>query len=92
MTQQRTPRPARRGRPRGSASTTADALGSILPGELLPLAEFRRRMGIGNKGFAAMRRAGLKVRRFGRAGYVLGADAIAWFEGLPVDDGAGGDE
>jgi hypothetical protein len=85
----RQPRPTRRGpgRPRGSTTSTGEALGSIRADELLPLAEFRKRMGIGTKGLRSLREAGLPIRRFGRQGFIVGRDCVEWFAALPIDKG-----
>jgi len=61
-------------------------IGPIHADEILPLRAARERLGVGEKGLAQMRRAGLKVRRFGRQGYIVGADAIQFFKSLPADD------
>jgi len=63
--------------------------GSIRADELLPLSVVRERLGIGTKGISAMRRAGLPIRRFGRQGFVLGADVLDFFSRLPTDGGEG---
>ena len=59
--------------------------GSIRADEVLPLEVLRQRFGIGTKGVAAMRRAGLRIRRVGRQGYVLGTDLLDFFARLPPD-------
>jgi len=64
---------------------TPQPRGSIHADELLPLEVLRQRFGIGNKGMAQLRRAGLPVRRFGRQGYVLGRDVLDFFGRLPAD-------
>jgi len=48
--------------------------------ELLPLAELRRRLGLGHKGIAKAQKMGLRVTRFGKCGYVLGKSVLAFFE------------
>ena len=71
---------------RQRTSTPPPAPGVIRAGEAYNLHEFRDRLRLGHKGVAAMRRAGLPVRRFGRQGYVLGDDALRFMAGLPVDE------
>ena len=61
------------------------AAGSIRADELLPLKVARCRLGVGIKGMAQLRRAGLPVRRFGRQGFILGRDVLRFFSELPAD-------
>ncbi len=81
-----TPR-GKRGRPRGAESTTGDALGPIRSDELYPLRELCRRLGLGTKGWRTLRDTGVPVRRVGKQGFVLGADVIEHFRGLPANEG-----
>jgi len=73
---------------RKTASTPPTAPGVIARGECYSLSEFRSRLRLGSKGVAAMRRAGLPIRRFGRQGYVMGDDALKFLAGLPTESGA----
>ena len=57
-------------------------LGSVHSDEVLPLREFGRRMGLASRALADAQRQGLRTVLFGRMKYVLGSDALAWFQGL----------
>ena len=57
-------------------------LGSISANELLPMREFGRRLDLHNKALADAQRQGLRTILFGRCKFVLGSDAIAFFQGL----------
>lgn len=70
---------------RSNNRTTPPLRGSVRADEVLALSTLRERFGIGDKGVAQMRRAGLPIRRFGRQGYVLGSDLLEFFADLPVD-------
>ena len=71
-------------------SPTRAGLGPIRPDEVYPLADFRRRCGLGHKGVASAKRAGLRVIRFGRGAFVLGRDALAFFERLAAEQSGNG--
>ncbi len=73
---------------RKTASTPPTAPGVIEAGACYSLTEFRDRLRLGHKGIAAMRRAGLPIRRFGRQGFVLADDALKFMAGLPTESGA----
>ncbi|QDS99048.1 hypothetical protein [Adhaeretor mobilis] len=49
------------------------------------LDEFQARLSLGRHAWRTARRKGLKVRRVGGRGYVLGADALEWLRGHPVE-------
>lgn len=51
--------------------------------EIVPLADFARRLGLGPSAMRTARRQGLRVRRIGRRKYILGRDLIAFFESRP---------
>ena len=55
-------------------------LGSVCADEVLTREEFGHRMGMEDKTLRHCERAGLRVVSFGRRKYVLGSDAIAFFE------------
>jgi hypothetical protein len=57
-------------------------LGSVSHFEVMPLAEFGRRMNMGPRALADAQRAGLRTIVFGRVKYVTGGDALAWFDRL----------
>lgn len=61
--------------------------GSIRSDELLPLSILRQRLGLGARGWSELRKAGLPVKRLGRSKYVLGADVLQFFAGLPAEGG-----
>jgi hypothetical protein len=56
--------------------------GVIRKDELYTYEEAKRRLRIESYGFRQMKRAGMKVRTFGRRNYVLGKDVIEFFESL----------
>jgi hypothetical protein len=58
------------------------ALGSVSAGEVMPMAEFGRRLNLKNQALADAQRAGLRTILFGRCKFVLGTDAIEWFRRL----------
>lgn len=62
-------------------------LGSIRADELMPWAEFGRRMNLAARALAAARRRGLRTILFGRNRYVLGRDALEWFDRLGDQQG-----
>ena len=61
-----------------AAATTAS--GCISADQLYTLEEIRARLGLGLAALRTARRQGLKVRRIGRRGYVLGRDVMAYVE------------
>ena len=61
-----------------TAKKPADVPGVIEPHTLYTLGEFQRRAGLGKHAMRNARAKGLKVRRPGRAAFVLGADWIAF--------------
>ena len=58
------------------------ACGSIRADEVVSMAEFGRRLGFAHKALADAQRAGLRTIFFGRCKFVLGSDAIAFFQRL----------
>lgn len=56
------------------------ASGVISADSLYTLAEIQERLRLGQHALRMARRAGLKVRRIGRRGYVLGKDVMAFIE------------
>ena len=65
-----------------AAKDGTNTTGVICDGELYTLSEFRRRMDWQEHALRQARKAGLRVIPFGRAKYVLGSDALAFFERL----------
>ena len=57
-------------------------LGSVSAGEVLPLREFGRRLGLASRALCDCQRAGLRTVLVGRTKYVLGSDALEWFARL----------
>lgn len=57
-----------------------DAPGQVTADAIYTLEEIQRRLGLGAHAMRAARRAGLRVRRIGRRGYVLGRDVLAFIE------------
>jgi hypothetical protein len=62
--------------------TAAGPTGSVQAGEVLTLAELKRRLGWGEHAIRQARRAGLRLIPFGREKYALGMDVLAFFQGL----------
>jgi hypothetical protein len=56
--------------------------GSVSTHEVLTLREFGRRLGLGNKALCDCQRQGLRTILCGRVKFVLGKDALAWFDGI----------
>ncbi|HUT88947.1 MAG TPA: hypothetical protein VMY37_05605 [Thermoguttaceae bacterium] len=56
--------------------------GSIQAGEVLTLAELKRRLGWGEHAVRQARRAGLRLIPFGREKFALGSDVLAFFTRL----------
>jgi len=70
-----------------------DPAGSIRRDEVVSLAEFQRRFGLGEHAIRQCRRLGLRMARLGNRKFVLGSDAMAFFERLAVEQQqAGGAE
>jgi hypothetical protein len=59
---------------------TATTPGAIRADVAYTLQELERRLGLGAWAMRQARRHGLKVRRVGRRGFVLGRDAIEYLE------------
>jgi hypothetical protein len=57
-----------------------DAPGLITSDALYTLSEVQERLKLGQHALRMARRAGLRVRRIGRRGYVLGRDVMAFVE------------
>ena len=60
--------------------TVTDAPGVIDPGRLYTVRECRRRLGLGDKSWKQLRRAGLPVVYRGRRAYVFADDLLALFK------------
>lgn len=58
----------------------ATPAGAITGDSLYTLAELKLRLGLGVHAMRTARRHGLRVRRIGRRGYVLGRDLIEYVE------------
>lgn len=67
------------------ASELQSTPGFIDGNAIYTLAEFQARLRLKRAAMRQARRSGLRVRRFGRQGFVLGRDAIAWLEGQKED-------
>lgn len=63
-----------------NTSTAGSVAGIISADSLYTLAEIQERLKLGPHALRMARRAGLKVRRIGRRGYVLGKDIISFIE------------
>ncbi len=74
-------------RPDRPTPSQVPTLGSVRADEVMPSAEFRRRMGVGVKGWRHMLRQGLRAVQCGRQQFVLGADAIEFFGRLATEEG-----
>jgi hypothetical protein len=57
--------------------TQLSTVGEIRKDATYTLKEFKRRLGIGDAAIRQMKRAGLPLRKIGKAKYVMGED---WFE------------
>ncbi len=66
---------------RKQRDTAADGAG-IAVGEVVPLATFRRRMGLSVSAWRALRRAGFPYVEFGKRTWIVGGAAVAWFQRL----------
>lgn len=60
-------------------------IGEITPDALYTFTEIKRRCGIGGDALRRWRKDGLRVRYFGRHGYVRGEDIIAFIEANASD-------
>jgi hypothetical protein len=69
--------------PAESSTRPTPSLGSIRADEVLRLAEFGRRMGMGSRALADVQRAGLRTHKYGKWLFVTGRDALEWFQSLP---------
>ena len=58
------------------------ARGSVRADELMPLREFGRRLGLASRSLQDAQRRGLRTVLFGRTKYILGRDAIHFFDEL----------
>ncbi len=78
--------------PRKAADTrpTPRALGSIRADELMPSAEFRRRLGLGMRAWRQLLARGLPTIRAGKQAFVDGAAALTFFRGLAETEGQQG--
>lgn len=63
------------------ATPRPDAPGHITADSLYTLAEIQGRLKLGQHAMRQARRAGLRVRRIGRRGYVLGRDVMEFIDG-----------
>jgi hypothetical protein len=61
--------------------------GSIRADEVLPLAEFCRRLRIGRKTWYTMKAAGLRSCEIGKQRYIVGRDAVDFFATLAERQG-----
>jgi len=62
--------------------------GSIQAGEVLTLAELKRRLGWGEHAIRQARRAGLRLIPFGREKFALGSDVLEFFTRLAEQAGS----
>ena len=60
--------------------------GRISADQVLTLEAVQQELGLGRHALREARRKGLKVRRIGRRGYVLGADLIAFIRDTAASD------
>lgn len=58
---------------------------AIKRGEVYPLADFMRRAGLGRHAMRTARSKGLRVRRTGNRGYVVGDDWLDYLDGQSSD-------
>lgn len=68
-------------------ATASVGPGSIRADELMPLAEFCRRLRIGRKTWYRMKSAGLRSAEIGKQRYILGHDALDFFAKLAQRQG-----
>lgn len=61
-------------------TTTGEKPGLITADSLYTMEELAARLRVGRKALMVARRKGLKVKRLGTRGYVLGRDVIEWFD------------
>jgi hypothetical protein len=71
---------------RGNSPRRSPAPGVVRDGEVYRLAELQRRLGWHEHALRQAKVAGLRIVRFGREGFVLGSDVLAFFRRL--GDGA----
>ena len=62
------------------AAATTTSAGEIRVDGLYALREIQERLGLGTAALRTARRSGLKVRRIGRRGFVLGEDLIQYVQ------------
>ncbi len=62
------------------SATRPDLPGLVTADSLYTLPEIQERLKLGQHAMRQARRAGLRVRRIGRRGYVLGRDVMAFVE------------
>jgi hypothetical protein len=60
--------------------TPSDKPGLITVDSLYTMEELAARLRVGRKAIMVARRKGLKVKRLGTRGYVLGRDVSEWFD------------
>ena len=65
------------------------SLGSVRSDELLPMAEFGRRMGLKKRALQSAQKRGLRTALFAGRKYVLGSDALDFFRRLASGNGEG---
>ncbi|MCA9040924.1 MAG: hypothetical protein KDA65_11300 [Planctomycetaceae bacterium] len=68
---------------------TVKKLDPVQPDELYPLQTFMELTGLGTRALRTMRRAGLKVRRVGGRGFILGRDFIEHLDEIGEADQEG---
>jgi hypothetical protein len=61
-------------------SVRPDVPGQVTADAIYTLEEIQQRLKLGQHAMRMARRAGLKVRRIGRRGYVLGRDVLEFIE------------
>ncbi|MCX7424377.1 MAG: hypothetical protein NTW96_01865 [Planctomycetia bacterium] len=64
--------------------------GSVRSDEVLSLREFGRRLGLARRALCDCQRNGLRCVVVGRAKYIIGSDALAWFAQQAAKQAAGG--
>jgi hypothetical protein len=70
-----------------SKTPKAAGPGIIPPGHVLTRAELCSRLRWERTAYRAAKKAGLPVKRFGRADYVLSDDVLRFFQALATDGG-----
>jgi hypothetical protein len=66
--------------PNKSHDSRPDSPGHVTADAVYTLDEIQRRLQLGQHALRMARRAGLKVRRIGRRGYVLGRDVLEFVQ------------